>query len=369
MHACGHDGHVAMTLGAARGARRRCATAGGAGCASASSPPRRSPRGAVPMIDDGALDGVDQVLGIHLWAPLQVGQVGVKDGPIFGSADEFGHHRPRPRRPRRHAPHQHRPGRRRRARGAGAADHRQPRDLAVLAGGGHRRPRRGRHAPSTSSPTRCACAAPSAPSTPTSASGCCAGSPRWPRRSRRRPGASARVRARRGLPAGDQRRRVGGGRAPRRGRHRRRGQRGRHRSRSPSATTSPASSTRPAAAATSWSAPATSPAHAVAPHHSADFDIDERCLPDRRGHAGARRARGAAVSDPWARLRAERARQYSEPLDMTPRPPSASRTEISTVMQIAAGQQRRQRPRRLDHAAGRRGRRHRRHAPLARAAW
>ena len=30
------------------------------------------------------------VLGIHLWAPLQVGQVGVKDGPIFGSADEFG---------------------------------------------------------------------------------------------------------------------------------------------------------------------------------------------------------------------------------------------------------------------------------------
>ena len=42
------------------------------------------------MIDDGALAGVDRVLGIHLWAPLQVGQVGVKDGPIFGSADEFG---------------------------------------------------------------------------------------------------------------------------------------------------------------------------------------------------------------------------------------------------------------------------------------
>lgn len=40
------------------------------------------------------------------------------------------------------------------------------------------------------------------------------------------------------------------------------------------------------------------------------------------------------MSDPWARLRAERARQYTEPLDMTPRPPSASRTEISTVMQI-----------------------------------
>jgi acyl-CoA hydrolase len=41
------------------------------------------------------------------------------------------------------------------------------------------------------------------------------------------------------------------------------------------------------------------------------------------------------MNDPWARLRAERDRQYREPLDLTPRPPSASRTEISTVMQIA----------------------------------
>jgi acyl-CoA hydrolase len=41
------------------------------------------------------------------------------------------------------------------------------------------------------------------------------------------------------------------------------------------------------------------------------------------------------VNDPWARLRAQRTDQYSEPLDMTPRPPTASRTEISTVMQIA----------------------------------
>lgn len=40
------------------------------------------------------------------------------------------------------------------------------------------------------------------------------------------------------------------------------------------------------------------------------------------------------MSDPWARLRAERDRQYGQPVDMTPRPASASRTEISTAMQI-----------------------------------
>lgn len=89
MHACGHDGHVAVALGVGAalselrdqwsGRLRLCF-----------QPAEEIAGGALRMIEDGALAGVDSVLGIHLWSPLQVGHVAVGPGPLFGSADEFG---------------------------------------------------------------------------------------------------------------------------------------------------------------------------------------------------------------------------------------------------------------------------------------
>lgn len=89
MHACGHDGHMAVLLGVAKLFSEN--REGLAGTVRLLFQPAEevSPGGAVPMIADGALDGVDAIYGVHLWTPFPAGRVYSKSGPLMAAADEF----------------------------------------------------------------------------------------------------------------------------------------------------------------------------------------------------------------------------------------------------------------------------------------
>ncbi|HJS44701.1 MAG TPA: M20 family metallopeptidase [Gemmatimonadales bacterium] len=88
MHACGHDGHVAIGLEVAR---RLAPLALHGSVKFAFQPAEEASNGAQAMISDGVLDTpkVDAAFGIHLWNDLPVGTIGITPGPIMASVDQF----------------------------------------------------------------------------------------------------------------------------------------------------------------------------------------------------------------------------------------------------------------------------------------
>ncbi len=96
MHACGHDGHTAMLLAAAEALQANRAQLSGKVVllfqpAEESVPIEEQPAGAELMVMEGVLDDpkVDVVFGLHVFAGMEAGKIGVKPGPLLAAADRF----------------------------------------------------------------------------------------------------------------------------------------------------------------------------------------------------------------------------------------------------------------------------------------
>ncbi|MGB8521147.1 MAG: M20 family metallopeptidase, partial [Candidatus Tumulicola sp.] len=90
MHACGHDGHVAILLGAAALIAARRSEVAGRVCL-VFQPAEEGAGGAKVMLDDGLFErfSIERAYGLHLSSKYPTGTLGFRDGPMYASSDSI----------------------------------------------------------------------------------------------------------------------------------------------------------------------------------------------------------------------------------------------------------------------------------------
>ena len=90
MHACGHDGHMAIVLGTAKLLNKYKSQLKG-NVKFIFQPAEELGLGAKKMVDDGVLENpkVDFIFGFHIWPELEKNKIGIKDGVIMSAGDRF----------------------------------------------------------------------------------------------------------------------------------------------------------------------------------------------------------------------------------------------------------------------------------------
>ena len=88
MHACGHDGHMAMLLGAARILKKMHHELPGT-VTLIFQPAEEMTEGAKRLIGEGVMEGVKSIFAIHLWSELTSGKISLEEGARMAASDVF----------------------------------------------------------------------------------------------------------------------------------------------------------------------------------------------------------------------------------------------------------------------------------------